>query len=102
MLVRKKSGLYRLYNQEYELDKKLQGRMVFEIVIAPDGKISSVEVLSNTVDSPTLEQVLVDHLKNHYKKPNIFDHVSEIRKKRTTSNRGRALVSVIWIHQIPC
>ncbi|WP_455376778.1 AgmX/PglI C-terminal domain-containing protein [Kaarinaea lacus] len=65
VLVRKKSGLYQIYTREYELDKKLEGRVVFEITVAPDGKISAVEVLSNTLESPTLEQEFIDFLKTN-------------------------------------
>lgn len=63
VLVRKKSALYQLYTREYELDKKLEGRIVFEIVVSPDGKISTVEIISNTLESPTLEQEFIDYLK---------------------------------------
>jgi len=69
VLVRKKSGLYELYAREYELDKKLEGRVVFELVIAPDGKVTTVEVISNTLESPTLEQEFVDYLKNNVSFP---------------------------------
>lgn len=67
VLVRKKSSLLNMYYKEYELDKKLQGRVVFELLITPDGKISQVEVITNTVESPTLEQTMVDYLKNSIK-----------------------------------
>jgi len=63
VLVQKKSALYQLYTREYELDKKLEGRVVFELVILPDGKISTVEITSNTLESPTLEQEFIDYLK---------------------------------------
>lgn len=63
VLVRKKAALYQIYVREYELNKQLEGRVVFDIVIAADGTISSIEVVSNTVDSPTLEQSLIDYLK---------------------------------------
>jgi len=65
VLVRKKSALQKIYEREYELDKKLEGRVVFEIVIAPNGKISSIEVDSNTLESPTLEQEFIDFLKSN-------------------------------------
>lgn len=65
VLVRKKSALNRIYAKEYELNKQLQGRIVFEIMVTADGKIGAIEVLENTVDSPTLEQSLIDYLKNN-------------------------------------
>lgn len=65
VLVRKKSALQNIYAREYELDKKLEGRIVFEIVIAPTGNISLVEIVSNTLESPTLEQEFIDFLKTN-------------------------------------
>ena len=67
VLVRSKSRFNDLYVREYELDKTLQGRVIFDINIAPEGSISSVEVVSNELDSPTLEQDLIDYLKNNVK-----------------------------------
>jgi len=52
------------FNLAQEEDKSLHGRIDFEVRIAPSGDVSDVHIIANELDSPTLEQQLIDHLKS--------------------------------------
>lgn len=56
---RYKSALYRIYNRELRNNPSLRGKMVLELVIEPDGSVSSCRVKSSDLDSPTLGQKIV-------------------------------------------
>lgn len=56
---RYKAALYRLYNRELRNDPTLQGQIVLELTIEPDGSVSHCEVRSSDMKAPTLEDQVV-------------------------------------------
>jgi outer membrane biosynthesis protein TonB len=56
---RYKSALYRIYNRELRSNPTLQGKMVLRLTIEPDGAVSSCNLDSSDMDSPTLEKRIV-------------------------------------------
>jgi len=63
VFTRHKSRMNELYLRAYEQDKKIHGRIVFEVTISPDGTASSVGVQTSELDSPALEEELIDYIK---------------------------------------
>ncbi|MFO7528799.1 MAG: AgmX/PglI C-terminal domain-containing protein [Marinobacter sp.] len=51
-----KSALYSLYKRELRQDPTLEGKVLLELVIEPDGSVSACEVVSSELENPTLEQ----------------------------------------------
>lgn len=58
-----KSKLYSIYNRERRKNPTLKGTVVLEIVIAPDGKVLSVKIISSELNLPKLERSLVSRVK---------------------------------------
>lgn len=63
VFTRHKSRLNDLYLRAYEQDKKIHGRIVFELTIDPDGAAVSVGIQSSELESPALEEELIDYIK---------------------------------------
>ncbi len=51
-----KTALYSLYRRELRQDPTLEGKVLLELVIEPDGSVSACEVVSSELEHPTLEQ----------------------------------------------
>lgn len=51
-----KTALYSLYRRELRQDPTLEGKVMLELVIEPDGSVSHCEVVSSELDNDTLEQ----------------------------------------------
>lgn len=51
-----KTALYSLYRRELRQDPTLEGKVMLELVIEPDGSVSSCEVVSSELDNEELEQ----------------------------------------------
>lgn len=51
-----KTALYSLYRRELRQDPTLEGKVMLELVIEPDGSVSSCEVVSSELDNESLEQ----------------------------------------------
>lgn len=51
-----KTALYALYRRELRQDPTLEGKVLLELVIEPDGSVSACTVVSSELDHPTLEQ----------------------------------------------
>ena len=51
-----KSALYSLYRRELRQDPTLEGQVLLELVIEPDGSVSACEVVSSELGHPSLEQ----------------------------------------------
>lgn len=51
-----KTALYSLYRRELRQDPTLEGKVLLELVIEPDGSVSACEVVSSELQHPTLEQ----------------------------------------------
>ena len=76
MFIRHRSRINDLYLRAYEQDKNLKGRVVFELTIAPSGKVDNVDITSSDLDSSALEEELVDYIKNmsfESKNSNLFE-----------------------------
>ncbi len=58
-----KGRFYTLYRRAQREDAGLQGRVVFRLVIQPDGSVSHAEVVSSTLNHPDLERKLVARIK---------------------------------------
>lgn len=51
-----KTALYSLYRRELRQDPTLEGKVMLELVIEPDGTVSACRVVSSELSNPTLEQ----------------------------------------------
>lgn len=51
-----KSALYSMYRRELRQDPTLEGKVLLELVIEPDGSVSACEVVSSELEHPKLEQ----------------------------------------------
>lgn len=51
-----KTALYSLYRRELRQDPTLEGKVLLELVIEPDGSVSRCEVVSSELDHPELER----------------------------------------------
>lgn len=58
-----KSVLYSLYDRERRKNPALKGKIVLEITIAPNGKVTAVKIVSSELNSPRLEDRLVSRIK---------------------------------------
>jgi len=63
VFVKKKGSTYRIYNRELRKDPTLAGKIVFELVISPAGLVTSVKILSSTVNSPDFEGKIAERMK---------------------------------------
>ena len=72
---RNKSKLYSIYNRARRKNPNLKGKIVLEITVAPNGKVTRIKVVSNDLKDKKLESRLVNRIK-------LFDfgaqHVEEI------------------------
>ncbi|QSP93717.1 AgmX/PglI C-terminal domain-containing protein [Marinobacter salinisoli] len=50
------SALYSLYRRELRQDPTLEGTVLLELVIEPDGSVSDCQVVSSELDNPALEK----------------------------------------------
>ena len=70
-----KSKLYSIYNRARRKNPNLKGKIVLEITVAPNGKVTRIKVVSNELKDKKLESRLVNRIKQ-------FDfgaqHVEEI------------------------
>lgn len=51
-----KTALYSLYRRELRQDPTLEGKVLLELVIEPDGSVSACDVVSSELQHPSLEQ----------------------------------------------
>ncbi|WP_418140088.1 AgmX/PglI C-terminal domain-containing protein [Marinobacter sp. MA] len=51
-----KTALYSMYQRELRQDPTLEGKVLLELVIEPDGSVSACEVVSSELEHPKLEQ----------------------------------------------
>ncbi|MDH5547932.1 MAG: AgmX/PglI C-terminal domain-containing protein [Gammaproteobacteria bacterium] len=64
VLERVKGSFQILYNRERRNNLSLRGTVLFELVIAPSGKVTSCKVMQSELNSPQLERKLVVKLKS--------------------------------------
>lgn len=58
-----KSVLFALYNRELRRNPALEGEVLLELTIEPDGRVSDCRVVSSELEAPTLEQKIVDRVR---------------------------------------
>jgi periplasmic protein TonB len=59
---RNKGAIYALYNRALRQNPALEGKLVLRLTIAPDGAVTSCEVVSSELGDPELEQKLVQRV----------------------------------------
>lgn len=59
---RNKGAIYALYSRALRSDPTLQGRVVLQLTIAPDGTVTDCEVVSSELGDPELERRLVQRV----------------------------------------
>lgn len=58
-----KSKLYSIYNRERRRNPGLKGKIVLELTISPEGKVTAVNVVSSELNNPKLERSLLARIK---------------------------------------
>jgi periplasmic protein TonB len=58
-----KGAVYALYNRALRKDPTLRGKVVLELTIAPNGKVTNCRILSSELNDSTLEKKLVSRIK---------------------------------------
>jgi TonB family protein len=58
-----KGAIFALYNRALRTDPTLEGKLVLRLTIAPDGSVTSCEVVSSELGNPELESKLVARVK---------------------------------------
>lgn len=58
-----KAAIYSLYRRALRADPSLQGKVVLSLTIAPNGKVTDVNVVSSELSSPELEARLVRRIR---------------------------------------
>jgi len=59
VLERAKGALYAIYNRALREDASLQGKVVIELTIAPNGSVTACRFVSSELKAPELEQKLL-------------------------------------------
>ncbi|HSN70025.1 MAG TPA: AgmX/PglI C-terminal domain-containing protein [Steroidobacteraceae bacterium] len=60
---RNKSAIYALYSRALRTNPQLQGKLVLELTIAPDGRVTDCQVVSSELNDAELEKKLVARVK---------------------------------------
>jgi protein TonB len=58
-----KGAIFSLYNRALRKDPTLQGKVVLELTIAPNGKVTDCHIVSSELNDPALENKLVSRVK---------------------------------------
>ncbi len=58
-----KGAVYALYNRALRSDPTLRGKVVLELTISPDGKVTDCRILSSELNDSALEKKLVSRIK---------------------------------------
>ena len=64
-----KSAIYAIYNRALRKDPTLQGKVVIELTIAPNGSVIKARILSSDLNNPKLERKLISRVKLFRFKP---------------------------------
>jgi len=64
-----KSAIYKIYNRALRKDPTLQGKVVIELTIAPNGSVTKARILSSDLNNPRLERKLIARVKLFRFKP---------------------------------
>ena len=60
---KEKGAIYRIYQRALRTNPSLQGKVVVELTISPNGKVTSVNIVSSELDDPELERKLALRIK---------------------------------------
>ncbi len=58
-----KTALYAIYNRELRVDPTLEGKVLLELVIEPDGSVSRCQVVSSELANPALEARIANRVR---------------------------------------
>ena len=58
-----KGAIFSLYNRALRKDPSLQGKVVLELTIAADGKVTNCRIISSQLNNPSLERKLIARIK---------------------------------------
>ncbi|PUA26851.1 MAG: hypothetical protein B0W54_20700 [Cellvibrio sp. 79] len=58
-----KASLHSIYERERRKNTSLKGKIVFQLTIEPNGKVSSVKILSSELNNPELENRIITRIK---------------------------------------
>jgi periplasmic protein TonB len=58
-----KGAIYSIYNRALRKDPTLQGKVVVELTIAPNGKVTQCRIISSELNTPDLERKIVARIK---------------------------------------
>lgn len=58
-----KGAIFSLYNRALRKDPSLQGKVVLELTIAPNGSVTAARIVSSELNDPALERKLVSRVK---------------------------------------
>lgn len=64
-----KGAIYSIYNRALRKDPALEGKVVIELTIAPDGKVTQCRIISSELNAPDLERKIVARVKLFRFKP---------------------------------
>lgn len=59
VMDKNKAAIFAIYNRELRKNPTLEGKVVFNMVIEPNGKVSSASIVSSELDDPALERKLL-------------------------------------------
>ena len=60
-----KGSIFNIYHKALRKDSTLEGKVVFELEIAPAGQVSSVRVVYSELNAPEIENKLADKIKGY-------------------------------------
>ena len=58
-----KGAIYSIYNRALRKDPSLQGKVVIELTIAPNGRVTKARIVSSDLNNPKLERKLIARVK---------------------------------------
>ena len=58
-----KGGLYSLYERERRTTPGLQGKIVLQLIISPEGNVIDIKIISSELNNPALEAKLMSRIK---------------------------------------
>lgn len=64
-----KGAIYSMYNRALRGDPSLQGKVVLEITIEPDGSVSACRIVSSDLNNPEFEKKIIARVKLFHFKP---------------------------------
>ena len=71
-----KGAIYSIYNRALRKDPTLQGKVVIELTIAPNGRVTKARILSSELNNPKLEKKLIARVKLFRFKPSNAEKVT--------------------------